>query len=102
MSQKSDKAITIFEIFLTFLFLGFTSFGGPIAHVAFFRETLIKKKKWLEEEKFADYLALCQFLPGPTSSQIISKVFSMNDAKPRVHNLKPTSRTAVLALICKP
>ena len=70
MSQKSDKAITIFEIFLTFLFLGFTSFGGPIAHVAFFRETLIKNKKWLEEEKFADYLALCQFLPGPTSSQL--------------------------------
>ena len=51
MSQKSDKAITIFEIFLTFLFLGFTSFGGPIAHVAFFRETLIKKKKMVRGRK---------------------------------------------------
>ena len=51
MSQKSDKTINIFEIFLTFLFLGFTSFGGPIAHVAFFRETLIKKKKMVRGRK---------------------------------------------------
>ncbi len=70
MKKRKKKVISILEIFINFLFLGLTSFGGPIAHVSFFRDKLIIKKKWLEEKKFADYLALCQFLPGPTSSQL--------------------------------
>ncbi len=58
------------EIFLTALRLGFTSFGGPIAHLSFFHDEYVKKKKWLSEEAYADLVALCQFLPGPASSQV--------------------------------
>lgn len=58
------------HIFLTFLGLGFTSFGGPTAHVAYFRRALVEQRSWLTEESFANKLALCQFLPGPGSSQL--------------------------------
>jgi len=58
------------RIFLTFLALGFTSFGGPAAHVAYFRRALVEQRAWLTEESFANKLALCQFLPGPGSSQL--------------------------------
>jgi len=50
--------------------LGFTSFGGPIAHLGYFRTTYVVKKKWLDERAYADLVALCQFLPGPASSQV--------------------------------
>ncbi|ENH95692.1 chromate transporter [Gracilibacillus halophilus YIM-C55.5] len=50
--------------------LGFTSFGGPIAHLGFFHEEYVKRKKWLDEKSYADLVALCQFLPGPASSQV--------------------------------
>ncbi|WP_128894048.1 chromate transporter [Longirhabdus pacifica] len=50
--------------------LGFTSFGGPIAHLAFFRESYVHRKKWLDEKSYADTIALAQFLPGPSSSQV--------------------------------
>jgi len=53
-----------------FFQLGLTSFGGPTAHVAFFRERFVEKKSWLSDREFADLLALCQFLPGPASSQL--------------------------------
>lgn len=59
-----------FEVFREFFTLGLTSFGGPTAHVAFFRERFVGVKKWLTESEFADLLALCQFLPGPASSQL--------------------------------
>lgn len=65
--QNSMKYI---EIFLTSLRLGLTSFGGPIAHLGYFREEFVAKKKWLTEESYADLVALCQFLPGPASSQV--------------------------------
>jgi chromate transporter len=52
-----------------FLKLGLTSFGGPIAHIGYFRRELIERRRWLSEEDFADLVGLCQFLPGPTSSQ---------------------------------
>lgn len=57
-------------VFREFLLLGFTAFGGPTAHVAFFRERFVASKSWLTEAEFADLLALCQFLPGPASSQL--------------------------------
>lgn len=58
------------EVFREFLLLGLTSFGGPTAHIAFFRDRFVGVKEWLTEKEFADILALCQFLPGPASSQV--------------------------------
>jgi chromate transporter len=50
--------------------LGLTSFGGPIAHLGYFHEEYVKRKKWIDEQSYADLVALCQFLPGPASSQV--------------------------------
>lgn len=58
------------EIFLISLKLGFTSFGGPTAHLGYFQNEYVKKRKWLSDEQYADLVALCQFLPGPASSQV--------------------------------
>jgi chromate transporter len=58
------------EIFLAFLRLGLTSFGGPIAHLGYFREEFVVRRKWVGERAYADLVALCQFLPGPASSQV--------------------------------
>ncbi len=60
----------VLEVFREFLLLGLTSFGGPTAHVAFFRDRFVRVKEWLSEKEFAEILALCQFLPGPASSQV--------------------------------
>ena len=60
---------SLFEIFLVALRLGCTSFGGPVAHLAYFRQEYVEKRRWLDEAHFADLVALCQFLPGPASSQ---------------------------------
>jgi len=60
---------SVWEIFLVALRLGCTSFGGPIAHLAFFRQEYVEKRHWLDEAQYADLVALCQFLPGPASSQ---------------------------------
>ncbi len=57
------------EIFLTFLRLGCYAFGGPTAHMGYFHEEFVKRRKWLSEADYADTVALCQFLPGPSSSQ---------------------------------
>ncbi len=57
------------EIFWVFLRLGCTSFGGPVAHLGYFRAELVAKRRWLSEATFADLVALCQFMPGPASSQ---------------------------------
>ncbi|MGB6965856.1 MAG: chromate efflux transporter [Xanthobacteraceae bacterium] len=57
------------EVFGVFLRLGLTSFGGPIAHLGYFREEFVVRRKWLDEKVYADLVALCQFLPGPASSQ---------------------------------
>ncbi|MGH6859653.1 MAG: chromate efflux transporter [Phyllobacterium sp.] len=57
------------EVFTVFLKLGLTSFGGPIAHLGYFRDEFVVRRKWLSEAAFADIIALCQFLPGPASSQ---------------------------------
>jgi chromate transporter len=58
------------EVFQVFLKLGVTSFGGPIAHLGYFRDELVVRRKWLDETAYADLVALCQFLPGPASSQV--------------------------------
>jgi chromate transporter len=58
------------EVFATFLKLGLTSFGGPIAHLAYFRKELVERRKWVSESQFSQLLAICQFLPGPASSQL--------------------------------
>ena len=57
------------EVFPIFLRLGLTSFGGPVAHLGYFRAEFVARRKWLDEAAFADIVALCQFLPGPASSQ---------------------------------
>lgn len=58
------------EVLLVFLRLGLTSFGGPIAHLGYFRNAFVIRRKWLDENAFADLVGLCQFLPGPASSQV--------------------------------
>ncbi|MBI2206610.1 MAG: chromate efflux transporter [Candidatus Rokubacteria bacterium] len=58
------------EVFLVALRLGLTSFGGPVAHLGYFREEYVARRKWLDEATYADLVALCQFLPGPASSQV--------------------------------
>jgi hypothetical protein len=61
---------TASEVFFAFLKLGLTSFGGPIAHLGYFRDELVVRRKWIDEAGYADLVALCQFLPGPASSQV--------------------------------
>lgn len=58
------------EVFRAFLKLGLTSFGGPIAHLGYFRDELVVRRRWVDEAGYADLVALCQFLPGPASSQV--------------------------------
>jgi chromate transporter len=58
------------EVLLVFLRLGLTSFGGPIAHLGYFHDEFVVRRRWLEEKTYADLVALCQFLPGPASSQV--------------------------------
>lgn len=58
------------EVFQAFLWLGLTSFGGPIAHLGYFRNEFVVRRAWLSEKDYADLVALCQFLPGPASSQV--------------------------------
>ena len=58
------------EVFRTFLKLGVTSFGGPIAHLGYYRDELVVRRRWIDESGYADLVALCQFLPGPASSQV--------------------------------
>ncbi|MBO9717381.1 MAG: chromate efflux transporter [Pseudoxanthomonas sp.] len=58
------------EVFLAFLALGSSAFGGPIAHVGYMRDTFVARRQWLDEARFAQLVAVCQFLPGPASSQL--------------------------------
>ncbi|AIF42973.1 chromate efflux transporter [Virgibacillus sp. SK37] len=61
---------TLWEILLASTKLGLTSFGGPVAHLAYFKEEYIDRRKWLDDRTYADIIAICQFLPGPASSQV--------------------------------
>nr|AAO16588.1 ChrA [Acetobacter aceti] len=58
------------EVLLIFLRLGVTCFGGPIAHIGYFRDEFVVRRRWLNERAYADLVGLCQFLPGPASSQV--------------------------------
>jgi chromate transporter len=58
------------EVFRAFLKLGVTSFGGPIAHLGYFHNEMVRRRRWIDEAGYADLVALCQFLPGPASSQV--------------------------------
>jgi len=66
-APRKDNA---WAVFLVFLRLGLTSFGGPVAHLGYFREEFVHRRRWLSERSYADVVALCQFLPGPASSQV--------------------------------
>lgn len=71
MAEAADKDQgNVAEVFWAFLRLGLTSFGGPIAHLGYFREELVVRRRWLNDDDYADLVALCQFLPGPASSQV--------------------------------
>ena len=70
-AQHSEPgAARLAEVFGVFLKLGLTSFGGPVAHLGYFRTEFVERRKWLDDRDYADLVALCQFLPGPASSQV--------------------------------
>lgn len=69
-SQASVPATSAWSIFRIFLQLGLTSFGGPIAHLGYYRNEFVLRRGWLDEARYGDLVALCQFLPGPASSQV--------------------------------
>jgi chromate transporter len=68
--QIAERTESPFGLFLIFLRLGLTSFGGPIAHLGYFRDEFVARRRWLGERAYADLVALCQFLPGAASSQV--------------------------------
>src|SRR5262249_37585885 len=68
--QQARHAGSPLENLRVFLRLGLTCFGGPIAHIGYFRDEFVVRRKWIDEVAYADLVALCQFLPGPASSQV--------------------------------
>lgn len=64
------KSGSVREVFAAFLSLGIRSFGGPVAHLGYFRDEFVVRRHWLDDQAYADLVALCQFLPGPASSQV--------------------------------
>lgn len=68
--SPTDRPASAWSVFLIFLRLGLTSFGGPIAHLGYFRDEFVTRRRWLSERSYGDLVALCQFLPGPASSQV--------------------------------
>jgi chromate transporter len=69
MSPSTPKPASPLEVFRAFFRLGLTSFGGPVAHLGFFRTEFVERRRWIDDRAWADLVALCQFLPGPASSQ---------------------------------
>jgi chromate transporter len=69
-ATPSKERRSFFEVFWLFLRLGVTSFGGPIAHLAYFRAEFAERRTWLDEAAYTDIIALCQFRPGPAISQV--------------------------------
>ncbi|MAO40790.1 MAG: chromate transporter [Pseudohongiella sp.] len=70
VSEPETRKSSTWEVFRVFLRLGLTSFGGPVAHLGYFREEFVNQRRWMSERSYADLVALCQFLPGPASSQV--------------------------------
>jgi chromate transporter len=69
-SSRPARVGYALEVFAIFLKLGLTCFGGPIAHIGYFRREFVERRQWLDDETFSDLVGLCQFLPGPASSQV--------------------------------
>jgi len=69
-SPRSPRSGDALDVLKAFLKLGLTSFGGPIAHLGYFRREFVERRRWLDDEAYTDLVALCQFLPGPASSQV--------------------------------
>ncbi|MDG1882071.1 MAG: chromate efflux transporter [Alphaproteobacteria bacterium] len=70
MKNIDKQKVSNMDILYSFFLLGLTSFGGPVAHIGYFRNVFVKQKKWLDEKTYIDFVSLCNFLPGPSSSQI--------------------------------
>jgi len=70
MSAEPSADRSAWSVFIVFLRLGLTSFGGPVAHIGYFREEFVARRRWLSEAAYGDLVGLCQFLPGPASSQV--------------------------------
>src|SRR5258705_6398227 len=70
VETKGGQTGSALEVLLVFLKLGVSSFGGPIAHLGYFRDEFVVRRRWLDEPAYADLVGLCQFLPGPASSQV--------------------------------
>ncbi len=84
---KSRPPGTPSEVLAAFLRLGCTAFGGPIAHLGYFRAEFVERRRWLDEAAYADLVALCQFLPGPASSQVgfalgLMRAGALGDSRP--------------------
>lgn len=69
-AERTAEAGSPLEVLLAFLKMGVTCFGGPIAHIGYFRQEFVVRRRWIDEPAYADLVALCQFLPGPASSQV--------------------------------
>jgi chromate transporter len=69
-AAQPTRAVTALDVFLAFLKQGLTAFGGPVAHLGYFRREFVERRGWISEAAFADILGLCHFLPGPASSQM--------------------------------
>lgn len=69
-TRRAPVRGSAWEVFRVFLRLGVTSFGGPIAHLGYFRTEIVERRRWMDDRAYADLVALCQFLPGPASSQV--------------------------------
>ncbi len=68
--EQAPKRGHLLEVLSIFTRLGLTSFGGPVAHLGYFREEIVVRRKWVDERTYGDLVGLCQFLPGPASSQV--------------------------------
>ncbi len=68
--RQNSRPGPVLEVLGVFTRLGLTSFGGPVAHLGYFRQEIVVRRKWIDERAYADLVALCQFLPGPASSQV--------------------------------
>ncbi|MEJ8850201.1 chromate efflux transporter [Variovorax rhizosphaerae] len=69
-ASSATRPGSVVEVFLAFLKLGLTSFGGPVAHLGYFRTEFVERRAWLDDKSYSDLVALCQFLPGPASSKV--------------------------------
>jgi chromate transporter len=80
--KQSGSDTSLLQLFVIFLRLGLTSFGGPIAHLGYFQDEFVRRRKWLTDHAYGDLVALCQFLPGPASSQVGISVGFMRGGLP--------------------